>query len=354
MILSRRLAPWSVVLGLVFGCGSSDAPAGDGTGTPGDADGGGSDTGPGGITSGSDGGTSPGGEGGTTGGDSGATTTITTIFTVVFENHDYDEVVGSADAPFFNALIAQGALATNYSDSGTHPSLPNYLTLISGAPQYAGILDVDPTNALAGFPKDAPNLATQLESMKIPWRSYQESMGSPCALTASGKYAPKHDPFLYFKDVQGDAALCAKTNVDYTKLAEDLPTLPYRYVFITPNLTSDGHDPVDLFGNASDPVASLKTSDAWAKTEIGDKLMKSQAYLNGGVIFVTWDEAEGRNGHSKDKVPMIILSPRIKMAGMKSDTAYSHKSYLATVEDLLGLPRLDTVKNEASMKEFFR
>ena len=34
--------------------------------------------------------------------------------------------------------------------------------------------------------------------------------------------------------------------------------------------------------------------------------------------------------------------------------AYSHKSYLATVEDLLGLPRLDTVRSEPSMREFFR
>ena len=30
------------------------------------------------------------------------------------------------------------------------------------------------------------------------------------------------------------------------------------------------------------------------------------------------------------------------------------KSYLATVEDILGLPRLDTVKNEPNMMEFFR
>ena len=57
-----------------------------------------------------------------------------TIFTILFENHDYKEVVGSPNAPYFNSLIATYGLATNYHDSGTHPSLPNYLVLASGDP----------------------------------------------------------------------------------------------------------------------------------------------------------------------------------------------------------------------------
>jgi hypothetical protein len=119
-------------------------------------------------------------------------------------------------------------------------------------------------------------------------------------------------------------------------------------VFITPNLNSDGHDP------GSDPVAALKFSDAWAHTEI-DKIMATQAYKDGGVIFVTWDEAEGRSGTgSADQVPMIIVSEAIKSPGFKSATKYSHKSYLATVEDILGLGRLATVTAEPNMLEFFK
>ena len=116
-------------------------------------------------------------------------------------------------------------------------------------------------------------------------------------------------------------------------------------MWITPNLNSDGHDP----GN--NPVTALKASDAWAKAEI-PKIMASPAYLNGGVIFLTWDEAKGRNGNSVDQVPMIVISARIKSRGFTSSTAYSHKGYLATVEDILGLPRLATVKNEPNMMEF--
>jgi hypothetical protein len=72
------------------------------------------------------------------------------------------------------------------------------------------------------------------------------------------------------------------------------------------------------------------------------------------VIFLTWDEAEGRNGDSKDQIPMIVISPRIVSKGFKSSKPYSHKSYLATVEDILGLPRLATVAGEPNMMEFFK
>ena len=225
----------------------------------------------------------------------------------------------------------------------------------SGAPQYPGFLDVEPTNSLAGFPKTAENLGTQLQAGSVPWRAYAEDMGSPCALVSASPYAAKHVPFLYFKDMQTDTpGLCAKTNVDYAaNFATDLAAGTYKYMWITPNLTNDGHDPVSGLGSATDPVASLKASDAWAKVEIA-KIIASPAFTSGGVIFLTWDEGEGRNGNSKDQVPMIIISPKIVSKGFKSDKPYTHKSYLATVEEILKLPRLATVSSEATMMEFFK
>jgi hypothetical protein len=118
-------------------------------------------------------------------------------------------------------------------------------------------------------------------------------------------------------------------------------------MWITPDLIDDGHNP------SSSPVTGLKQSDAWAATEI-PKILASDAYKNGGTIFLTWDEAEGHNGDDKEQIPMIVISSRLKSAGYKSATLYSHKSYLATVEDMLGLPRLATVTNEPAMTEFFK
>ena len=288
-----------------------------------------------------------GGSSGTSGtsGSGGMTPVKGAIFTIVLENHDYAEIVGSPDAPYINQLIASYGLATNYQDSGTHPSLPNYLTMISGEPQYGGGLDLNPDTS--PFPVTAPNLGSQLEAAKITWRSYQESSGTPCNMAVTSPYAPKHDPFLYFTDMQV-SELCAARNVDYGTFAADLAAGATRFMWITPNLTSDGHDP------DKDPVTGLKHSDAWVATEI-PKIMASAVYKNGGVIFLTWDEAEGRSGaNSMDQIPMIVISENIKSAGYKSAKAYSHKSYLATVEDLLGMPRLATVANEPSMTEFLK
>ena len=269
----------------------------------------------------------------------------TTIFTIVLENHDYKEIVGSANAPYINSLIAMGGLATNYKDTN-HPSLPNYLHMVSGADQYGGVIDLDPVTPFV-FPVDQPNLATQLETKKLKWRSYQESMGTPCKLTGAGSYAPKHDPFLYFTDQQSDTARCADTNVDYTSFAADLAADTYDYQWITPNLNDDGHDP------AADPVGALKACDTWLSTEV-PKILASDGFKNNGILFVTWDEAEGRNGDDADTIPMIILSNRIKQAGMTSATAFTHSSYLATIEDLLGLPRLATVTSTTPLTEFLK
>src|SRR6202035_4095598 len=42
------------------------------------------------------------------------------------ENHSYEEIIGSAEAPYINSLAAQCGLATNYHNV-SHPSLPNYI-----------------------------------------------------------------------------------------------------------------------------------------------------------------------------------------------------------------------------------
>jgi phosphatidylinositol-3-phosphatase len=272
--------------------------------------------------------------------DAPAATGQLTIFTIVMENHDYAEIVGSSNAPYINSLIAQGALATNYKDTN-HPSLPNYLHMISGADQYPGFIDIGPAQ-WPYFPAMQDHLGTQLEAAHVKWRSYQESMGTACNMTDAGSYATKHDPFLYFTDM---TSVCADTNVDYSNFAADLASKQYRYMWITPNLTSDGHDP------ATDPVMGMQTSDHWLSVEV-PKILASDAYNEGGIIFITWDEAEARNGDDPDKIPMIIISKKVKTPGMTSATAFDHGSYLATVEDLLTLPRLATVSASTNLMEF--
>src|SRR5262249_45343185 len=114
------------------------------------------------------------------------------VFTILLENHDYSSIIGSSSMPYVNSPVAHYRLATNYMDSGTHPSLPNYLYLISGATQYLGVLDFDPTQNAFGtqFPVNADNLGNQLQVAGVKWRSYQESAGGNCVLSGVGEYAP--------------------------------------------------------------------------------------------------------------------------------------------------------------------
>jgi phospholipase C len=273
------------------------------------------------------------------------------VFTILLENHDYNEVVGSSNAPYINSLIAKYGLATNYMDSGSHPSLPNYLYLISGDTQYSslGFLEYDPTTlaSVGTFPVTANNLGNQLQGAGIPWRSYQESMGTACTLASAGNFACRHDPFLYFDDIQNGANnLCANTNVDYSQFAADLIAGTYRYMWITPNLLDDGHDP------STDPVTGLQQTDAWLQGQV-PAILASSAWKNGGVLFITWDEAEGRNGDSGDQVAMIVITPHTKV-GFQSNKAYSHASYLATVENIFGLPKLGAAAGANTMEEFWQ
>jgi hypothetical protein len=54
------------------------------------------------------------------------------VFVVLEENHSYSQVLGNSSMPYFNSLIHDYGLATQYFANG-HPSLPNYLWLTSGS-----------------------------------------------------------------------------------------------------------------------------------------------------------------------------------------------------------------------------
>jgi acid phosphatase len=54
------------------------------------------------------------------------------VVVIVLENHSFESVIGSPQAPYLNSFANQWALATGYSGV-SHPSLPNYLAMIGGS-----------------------------------------------------------------------------------------------------------------------------------------------------------------------------------------------------------------------------
>jgi hypothetical protein len=252
-----------------------------------------------------------------------------TVFTIVMENKNASEILGNRDAPYINQLAGQGAIAGGYHDAYVHPSEPNYIWMISG--ENFGVLDDDdPTS----HHLDATShVADQIEMAGLTWKTYQEGMGGPCGLVSHGRYAAKHDPFVYFDDVNGwdgsgfqPSARCDSHVVDYAQLDADLAagTLP-DYVFITPDLDHDMHD------------GSIAEGDAWLAAEV-PKLLASDRFQHGGALFLLWDEGSGTLSTGDDP-PFIAVSPNAK-TGYVSHVDYDTSAYLKTVQNILGLPSL--------------
>jgi len=259
-----------------------------------------------------------------------------TVFTIVMENHSADQIFGSSDAPYINALAAQGAVASGYHDSYVHPSEPNYLWMVAG--ENFGILndgDPGPSNTISA----TAHLADQIEHAGLTWKAYEEGMGAPCGLFSHDRYAAKHDPFVYFGDVNGwngvtfaPGARCNDHVVDYTQLAADLAGSLPDYVFITPNLDHDMHD------------GTVAEGDAWLASQV-PLLLASDAYKNGGALFLVWDEGAEQD----DDPPFLVVSPHAR-AGTVSSTAYDTSSFLLTVEKILGVDALPCAAQPAAVQ----
>ncbi len=259
-----------------------------------------------------------------------------TIFTIVFENKDEASITpGNA---YFTELARANGSATAYVVD-QHPSLPNYIVMSSGTT--GGIADdADPAaHQVAG----TDNLGSQLEAAHIPWRAYGEGMGTACNLVSNGPYAAKHMPFVYYSDLTNNTAVCNDRVVDFEQNFEaDLASNQYRYMWITPNMCNDMHD------------CPVSTGEAFLRTLL-PKIMASPGYQNNGAIFIMWDEGGGPFGipSGAANIASIVISPQLVSPGFQSTVHHDHTSYLATVEDILGMPRLPSTEAATPMSEFF-
>jgi hypothetical protein len=261
------------------------------------------------------------------------------------ENHNWSAIKGSSSAPYINQLLTQGARAEQYyNPPNNHPSEPNYLWLEAGT-NFGITDDNDPS---VNAQTTAAHLVNQLEAAGLTWKSYQEDIpGTNCPLTSVNKYAPKHNPMVFFTDVTNNnspsAARCIAHVRPYTELAADLTANKVaNYNFITPNLCDDMHDTCAPLNN------SIKQGDTWLSQEV-PKLMASSAYQNGATILITWDEGEGGDG----PIGMIALGKSAKVA-YASMTHFTHSSTLRTVQEIFGLsPFLGDAANATDLSDLF-
>jgi phospholipase C len=280
---------------------------------------------------------------------------IKNIFLILMENNNWSTIQGNSSAPYINnTLLPAASWCTNYfNPPGNHPSEPNYVWLEAGTATLPGTTnfgsDGDPsaTNSTTS----TQHLATLLTNSGKTWREYAEGIsGSDCPINSSGLYAAKHNPFVFFQDISGNPPSsttqgCAANMKQFSQLASDLSAGTVAdYNFITPNLCNDMH------GAGGCPADLIATGDTWLSQNV-PVIMASNAYKNGGAIFITWDEGEGGDG----PIGMIVLSPFAKGGGYQATTQYDHSSMVRTVEDVFGLmPLLANATTATPLSDLFK
>jgi phosphatidylinositol-3-phosphatase len=257
------------------------------------------------------------------------------IVIIPFENKEFDTVIDSQNMPYFNVLAQTNTLLTQYY-AVTHPSLPNYIAMVSGDAQ--GITS-DCTDCFV----NATSLADLIEQSGRTWKNYQQSMPKPCYVGDTATYVQKHNPFIYFDPIRLDTLRCEQSVVPLDQLDVDLNSgsLP-DFLFISPNLCYSAHD------------CALELADAWLKTILGRLVPALDATGEPYLIVLTWDE--GQTNHSCCGIPSeegggriatILISPQAK-SNFQDDTPYTQYSLLKTISAAWGLPYLGHAADDSA------
>jgi hypothetical protein len=314
------------------------------------------------------------------------------VFVVVLENESSAVTFGpDSPAPYLaHTLTGEGAFLADYHAIG-HESLDNYIAMISGqAPNpftqtdcqvYENLVpgtllsDAQADGVGCIYPSDVPTIASQLDAAGLTWRDYDQSMGADPAreaaecghpgvgqidttqsATATDQYATRHNPFMYFHSIIDDTTLCDSHVVNLDLLPGDLTSAADtpNYVFITPDLCSDGHDATCADKSRPGGFGGIEQFlQQWVPTITG-----SPAFQQNGLLIITFDESQdtdatsccgevpgpgtvlpGLLGPGGGTVGAVLLSPFIA-PGTVSNVPYNHYSMLRSVEDLFGLSHL--------------
>ena len=231
------------------------------------------------------------------------------LIVVMEENHSFEQIIGSPAAPFLNRLAVHGTLLTQYY-AVTHPSLPNYVALLSGRTPIGSDCRAC---TFAG-----PTLIDQLEARHISWAAYFQGLPRPCStVPRHGAYTEAVDPFMHAADIRHHPTRCDRV-LPFHRFHADLAAgrLP-AVVFVMPDLHHEMH---------SGPV---RVADAWLQRLVGE-LEAAPVWRQDTRLVVTFDESTrpdvrsccdglGRGG----RIATIVAGPRIPQGG---DATRGHDS----------------------------
>ncbi|KAK6209460.1 hypothetical protein LQW54_006313 [Pestalotiopsis sp. IQ-011] len=259
-------------------------------------------------------------------------------FVVVWlENTDYDMAAGDENLAW---LASKGITLSGYH-AVTHPSEPNYVAAIGG--DYFGMQN-DNFNQVDA---NVSTVVDLLEDKGITWSEYQEDMpytgfeGMAWVnqKTGANDYVRKHNPAVIYNnnaDKTDRLSLIKNLTLFYEDLENE--TLP-QWMFITPNMTSDGHD------------TDVSVAGTWTRNFL-EPLLNDTRFMQNTLVLVTFDENESYT--IQNQVLGILLGDAVPadLVGTTDDNYYNHYSEIATVSanwDLHTLGRFDVGANVFSV-----
>jgi acid phosphatase len=176
------------------------------------------------------------------------------------------------------------------------------------------------------LPSNVSSVIDLLEDKGISWGEYQEDMpysgfeGFAWVNQQNGAndYVRKHNPAVMFNNNTVNPARLSNIK-NLTMFESDLKanTLP-QWMFITPNMTSDGHD------------TSVTVAGTWTRTFL-EPLLDDKNFMNNTLVLITWDE--NHTYTQKNRVLGILLGDSVPadLVGTIDDTIYTHYSEISTV-----------------------
>jgi len=269
------------------------------------------------------------------------------VWVINEENNSYENAVGNSQMPYYNQLIRQNGLASQFY-SEQHSSLPALMWFVAGA-------QVETDNDTVSCQHSEDNVVRELLKKSYTWKAYQEVL--PYAgyqgleAGSTNKYYRRHNPLVDFTDV------CPGTGQDimsvpFTQLAKDLADgVMVNYAWITPAGMDDDHD------------GTLEEADKWLQDNVPAILAQPEFSPGGdGILFIVFDESLDTDDRCSATVatgcggrtPTLVIGPQAK-AGYESTITYHNENVLATVCAAMGLSTCPgAAKSAAPMADFFK
>jgi acid phosphatase len=243
------------------------------------------------------------------------------VVVVIFENKNYDQMVGSPYAPYFNQLAGEGALLTQ-SYGVTHPSQGNYLALYSGSTQ-----NVNGDNCPNTYRAD--HLGNQLIDAGFTFMAYSENLpqvGFTGCQSINGLYVRKHAPWVNF--VGFDQSL----HVPFSQFPAGYSQLP-TVSFVIPNICDDMHN------------CDIQVGDTWLRQHLDGYVQWAKTHNS--LLITTFDEDDFT---SANQIYTSFVGEGVPQ--QKYDKQVNHYSVLRTLEDMYGLPPLGFAADSEAVDVF--